>query len=120
MNYEETQITGVVEEVTFRNDANGFTVLDISVDNDDLTAVGVMPGVSAGESVTLTGTYTTHPSFGTHPKRRTTPPCRTQILLESCLQVLLVHRSNKLHTLVKKNSELNPEAWLFSLLPEAI
>ena len=64
MNYEETQITGVVEEVTFQNDANGFTVLDISVDNDYLTAVGVMPGVSAGESVTLTGTYTTHPSFG--------------------------------------------------------
>ncbi len=64
MNYEEVQITGVVEEVTFQNDSNGFTVLDISVDNDYLTAVGVMPGVNAGETVTLTGTYTTHPSFG--------------------------------------------------------
>ena len=63
MIYEETQITGVVEEVTFRNDANGFTVLDISVDNDYLTAVGVMPGVSAGESVTLDdGTGITPPS----------------------------------------------------------
>ncbi len=64
MNYEEVQITGVVEEVTFQNDSNGFTVLDISVDNDYLTAVGVMPGVNAGETVNLTGTYTTHPSFG--------------------------------------------------------
>ena len=61
---EETKITGVVEDITFQNDANGFTVLDISVDNDLLTAVGVMPGVCAGETVTLTGTYTTHPSFG--------------------------------------------------------
>lgn len=64
MNFEEVQITGVVEEVTFQNDSNGFTVLDISVENDYFTAVGVMPGVSAGETVTLTGTYTTHPSFG--------------------------------------------------------
>ena len=64
MNYEEVQITGVVEEVTFQNDSNGFTVLDISVDDDYLTAVGVMPGVNAGETVNLTGTYTTHPSFG--------------------------------------------------------
>ena len=64
MNYEEVQITGVVEEVTFQNDSNGFTVLDISVDNDYLTAVGVMPGVNVGETVNLTGTYTTHPSFG--------------------------------------------------------
>ncbi len=64
MNFEEVKITGIVEEVTFQNDSNGFTVLDISVDNDYLTAVGVMPGVTAGETVTLTGTYTTHPSFG--------------------------------------------------------
>ena len=64
MSSEEIKITGVVEEVTFQNDSNGFTVLDISVDNDYLTAVGVMPGVTAGESVTLTGTYTIHPSFG--------------------------------------------------------
>ena len=64
MNTEETKITGVVEDITFQNDANGFTVLDISIDNELLTAVGVMPGVCAGETVTLTGTYTTHPSFG--------------------------------------------------------
>ena len=64
MNFEEVQITGVVEEITFQNNANGFTVMDISLKDDYLTAVGVMPGVSAGETVSLTGTYTTHPSFG--------------------------------------------------------
>lgn len=64
MDYEEVQITGVVEEITFQNDTNGFTVLDLSVESDYITAVGVMPGVCAGETVTLTGMYTTHPSFG--------------------------------------------------------
>lgn len=64
MIYEQVRITGTVEEVTFQNDSNGFTVLDICIDNEYLTAVGIMPGVCAGETLTLTGSYTTHPSFG--------------------------------------------------------
>ena len=64
MSITEEQITGVVEEVTFQNTANGWTVLDLSVNNELLTAVGVMPGINAGETVVLTGTYTVHPSFG--------------------------------------------------------
>lgn len=64
MNIEEEKITGIVDEVTFRNEANGFTVLDLETENELLTVVGVLPGVNAGETVTLTGTYTTHPSFG--------------------------------------------------------
>lgn len=64
MNIEEEKITGIVDEVTFRNEVNGFTVLDLEMENELLTVVGVLPGVNAGETVTLTGTYTTHPSFG--------------------------------------------------------
>ena len=64
MNIDEEKITGIVDEVTFRNEANGFTVLDLEMENELLTVVGVLPGVNAGETVTLTGTYTTHPSFG--------------------------------------------------------
>ena len=64
MDFNEEKITGIVEEVTFQNEANGFTVLDLALENELLTVVGVLPGVSAGETVTLTGTYTTHPSFG--------------------------------------------------------
>lgn len=64
MSFEEEKITGIVDEVTFRNEANGFTVLDLEMENELLTVVGVMPGVNAGETITLTGSYTTHPSFG--------------------------------------------------------
>lgn len=64
MSIEETTITGTVEEVTYRNDANGYTVIDISCEDDFLTAVGIMPEINAGEAVTLTGVYTTHPSYG--------------------------------------------------------
>ncbi len=64
MDFNEEKITGIVEEVTFQNEANGFTVLDLAMENELLTVVGVLPGVSAGETVNLTGNYTTHPSFG--------------------------------------------------------
>ncbi len=64
MDFKEEKITGIVEEVTFQNEANGFTVLDLAMENELLTVVGVLPGVCAGETVNLTGTYTTHPSFG--------------------------------------------------------
>ncbi len=64
MNVSEEKITGVVEEVTFQNESNGWTVIDLSANNELLTAVGVMLGINAGETVTLTGTYTVHPSFG--------------------------------------------------------
>lgn len=64
MDLQEEKITGTVEEVTFQNEANGFTVLDLALGDEYLTAVGVMPGVTAGETVTLTGTYSIHPSFG--------------------------------------------------------
>lgn len=64
MSISEEKITGIVEEVTFQNSSNGWTVIDLSVDNELLTAVGVMPGINAGETVTLTGSYTVHPSFG--------------------------------------------------------
>lgn len=64
MSFEEEKVTGIVEDITFRNESNGFTVMDLATENDLLTTVGVMPGVNPGETVTLTGTYTTHPSFG--------------------------------------------------------
>lgn len=64
MDFQEEKITATVEEITFQNDANGFTVMDVSMDDDYFTAVGVMPGVSAGETVTLTGSFIIHQSFG--------------------------------------------------------
>lgn len=77
-------ITGVVEEITFHNEANGFTVLDFSSEDEFFTAVGVMPGVTAGETVSLTGNFITHPTFGRQLKvtafTRTLPETSEQII----------------------------------------
>lgn len=63
-NNEYVQITGVVEDIVFQNDANAFTVLDISCGGELVTAVGELPEITAGEKVVLTGTWGMHPSFG--------------------------------------------------------
>lgn len=57
-------LTGIVEEIIFQNRVNGYTVMDFSANNEIFTAVGVMPELAAGETVTLNGTFTVHPSFG--------------------------------------------------------
>ena len=60
----EEILTGVVEDVIFQNESNGYTVIDISVNNELITAVGILPGVTAGETLNLTGSFTMHQSFG--------------------------------------------------------
>ena len=61
---DEVTLTGTVEEITFQNAANGFTVLDFATEEELFTAVGVMPGIAEGETATLTGTFIMHPTFG--------------------------------------------------------
>ena len=55
-----------VEDVTFRNEENGWTVLRVKIDGEKgrLSAVGVMPFTAAGERVRLTGDWVEHPDFG--------------------------------------------------------
>lgn len=62
--FEEEEIKGVVESITFRNDENGFTVLDLNCDDELVTAVGVLPHIDAGESLRLMGHFDFHSSFG--------------------------------------------------------
>lgn len=57
-------LSGTVESVIYKNEANGYTVCDISCDGDRVTVVGILPFLNEGESVSVTGTWTYHSSFG--------------------------------------------------------
>lgn len=57
-------IIGFVEHIVFRNEENGYTVLNLAVEEDEVTCVGVFQFISEGESVELKGEYTVHPSYG--------------------------------------------------------
>ena len=57
-------LTGVIEDITFFNEENGYTVMDISVNNEILTVVGNFPKLASGEKVVLEGEWVNHPTFG--------------------------------------------------------
>lgn len=59
------QSPGFVEHIVYRNEENGYTVLNLaSNEEDEVTCVGVFQMISEGESLELTGEYTVHPSYG--------------------------------------------------------
>lgn len=57
-------LTGFVEHIVYRNADNGYTVLNLAADEDEITCVGIFHTISEGECVELQGEYTQHPSYG--------------------------------------------------------
>lgn len=57
-------VKGEIEDITYTNDVNGYTVCTIGHKDEPLTLVGTMPFVCVGETITAMGRFTNHPSFG--------------------------------------------------------
>lgn len=56
---------GYVNKIVYRNEDNGYTVFELSIDDDDdLTCVGTIPYLTEGEFVEVTGDYTEHAVYG--------------------------------------------------------
>ncbi|MCQ2479445.1 MAG: ATP-dependent RecD-like DNA helicase [Clostridia bacterium] len=64
MDSQFEEVCGIVEEITFRNDENGFSVITLSDDDDYFTVVGVLPELSEGESIRVRGEWGYHSTFG--------------------------------------------------------
>lgn len=58
------EIHGFVEELVFRKPESGFTVLELSIDDEYVTVVGVLPEINVGEELKLRGTWNVHQTFG--------------------------------------------------------
>ena len=58
------EIKGSVDRIVYRNEQNGYSVIEISVEQEIVTAVGTMPYISVGEEVKLLGIFKSHPTFG--------------------------------------------------------
>ena len=57
-------LTGFVEHIIYRNEDNGYTVMNLVCDEEEITCVGTFHVISEGESIEVTGDYTSHPSYG--------------------------------------------------------
>ena len=63
------EISGVVNSIIYRNTENGWTVLELGLDEGEkLTVVGALPLASVGERIELVGDYASHPKYGSQFK----------------------------------------------------
>lgn len=58
------ELNGSVEDIVFRNNQNGYSVLTMLCDNIAVTAVGIMTDVSVGDDLRLVGVWKTNPNYG--------------------------------------------------------
>ncbi len=58
------EIKGDVEKIKFRNEENGYTILELSADGEDVTCVGTFPGINPGEYICVKGDEVVHPVYG--------------------------------------------------------
>ena len=58
------KISGVVEKIKYQNDQNGYTVAILKSGREHITVVGVLPFVSEGDNLKLSGKFVVNPSYG--------------------------------------------------------
>ncbi|MCY6958799.1 SF1B family DNA helicase RecD2 [Clostridium brassicae] len=58
------EIQGLVEDIIFQNDENGYVVAHIKNKKDRVTITGCIPYISEGQNLKLLGEWVTHPQFG--------------------------------------------------------
>ena len=61
---ELLQVRGIIENIIFRSDESGFTVMELDCDGELLPLVGVMQKVNCGEEIIATGSFVAHQTYG--------------------------------------------------------
>ncbi|MCD8326711.1 MAG: ATP-dependent RecD-like DNA helicase [Lachnospiraceae bacterium] len=61
-------IRGYVEHIIFQNSENGYTVLNLVSEGDEITCVGTLKGLTAGETIEARGEEVAHPVYGSQFK----------------------------------------------------
>ena len=61
---EPERINGTVEGIVAYKPESGFVVFDLDMQGELVTVVGELGKVEAGEEVSLTGTFASHPTYG--------------------------------------------------------
>jgi len=61
---EQNLVEGTVSAIIYQNEENGYTILRLDVKDEEITAVGAMPGVSPGEYLSIRGRWVRHATYG--------------------------------------------------------
>ncbi len=64
MENELKTYTGIVADVIYENEDNGYKIIEVETKDEDFVAVGYLSGINPGDSVKLTGSWVTHRIYG--------------------------------------------------------
>lgn len=59
-----SEIQGTVDEIVFQNSENGYVVAKVKSGSEKITIVGVIPYITEGQNLRMTGQWVIHPQFG--------------------------------------------------------
>ena len=84
MSEEFETLKGTVEDITYINEDNGYSVFTVESAGEPVTVVGILPYINIGEQVELKGHFIIHPQYGQQFKaeiaNRTMPTSTASIL----------------------------------------
>ncbi len=58
------EVQGMINEVVFRNEVNGYSVIEICDEGEETTVVGYFPYLNIGETIRVAGAWVEHPDYG--------------------------------------------------------
>ena len=64
-------ITGYVDHIVYQNSDNGYTVMALVAEGEEVTCVGMCEGLGQGENISAEGEYIEHPVYGRQFKIQT-------------------------------------------------
>ncbi|EGT4599762.1 ATP-dependent RecD-like DNA helicase [Clostridioides difficile] len=59
------KLEGMISEIVFKNEDNGYTIAHLVNENDEIVIVGCMPTLAIGESIEVEGKWVNHKIYGT-------------------------------------------------------
>lgn len=58
------ELTGIVEDIIYKNETNGYTIATFQMESSETTVVGYLPFIQKGDSLKVIGKFVTHPDYG--------------------------------------------------------
>lgn len=59
------KLEGMISEIVFKNEDNGYTIAHLVNESDEIVVVGCMPTLAIGESIEVEGKWVNHKIYGT-------------------------------------------------------
>ena len=60
----QSSLEAVIEDTIFRNEENGYSVVEVRAGREKIVTVGILPALAAGEQVRFSGSWVEHPQYG--------------------------------------------------------